>query len=1149
MKLSDFLYPDIKAARSVNIERDGGSEQTIDDYIITSKGIAILERFATAMNGERVSAWSLSGPYGMGKSSFINYLLSLTGNPSSPITALAQKKLQNAEPELAKTLIEACNKKTNGKGFLQVSITASYEPINQTLLRGLSQSLADKKRHFKNKSKRTELIVLLEQMTEQKTCETRTLVDIYIKAQKIANVPLMIVIDEFGKNLEYMAHHPDMGDIYVLQMLAEAERVFLWVCLHQAFDDYARGLTTQQRIEWAKVQGRFEDISFVETPQQMIALMKRVLIRNDCKQIALSISKWAEQFEKKIIQRDGYLNGSHLDKDTIASLYPLHPLTVIVLPELCRRFAQNDRTLFSFLCGGDPLALPHFLNMHTLNNNESGLPLLGLDRLYDFFFSISTTSFIDRAESQRWIEIQDIIRQETDFDDRSLKILKTIGILNLISGPQAGLKANSSMIQIALDDNSEGINEIISRDIKSLTEKRILIFREYAQEYRLWEGTDFDIVEALRDKKATIALRPLEEVLQNAMPLTPITAARHAYDTGTVRRFESRWISLSELTRQVPSPQEGFDGLLVYSFGTAKKIEAIPSECPNGKPLLVAYSPQENQISELALEAAAAQAVLQNAPELVRDGVARKEARYRAQAAADQLRTYIEQIYAPGSISLQWNVGHEHCFIRSYRDLSSVISDRCDEAYKMCPPIKMEMINYDNLSPAAARARRELAEAMVAHQQEKNLGMSGFGPEVAIYRALFLSTGLHKEQSNGQWQFAAPVPESAQRPLWESLSSKVKEADSEGVSVAELCHQLKKPPYGLREGVIPLYICHFLLVNVDEMALFQEGIYKPYFDDAEIALMMKRPELFIIRRFAPVGLRRKVFESYLSILNTVNLSENSNLRNPTLLSVVGPLVQFIDSLPTYSRLTRSISIEAQRVRAAILHASDPINLLLNDLPVAVGMPIEGNTTDQISNEWKSRLQKQIKYALQELISAFDKLYQKVETLVMKAFQFEGGIKEFYDALRERVKPISASCHDEDLNPILEVIMRDTIDYREWMSGIAGRILKHPLDSWHDSDIDPFAAAIKDYAERIEQLEALVYSGIGSDVVNEYTRVISVTETSGKMERHILRPSQNSIEKAREYYAEHIEKMTEEERQALIVILSDEIMNGKKSQHK
>ena len=34
--------------------------------------------------------------------------------------------------------------------------------------------------------------------------------------------------------------------------------------------------------------------------------------------------------------------------ETVASCYPLHPLSALVLPELCSRYGQHERTLFSF---------------------------------------------------------------------------------------------------------------------------------------------------------------------------------------------------------------------------------------------------------------------------------------------------------------------------------------------------------------------------------------------------------------------------------------------------------------------------------------------------------------------------------------------------------------------------------------------------------------------------------------------------------------------------------------------------------------------------------------------------------------------------------------------------------------------------------
>ena len=42
--------------------------------------------------------------------------------------------------------------------------------------------------------------------------------------------------------------------------------------LHQAFDRYARDLASETRAEWAKVQGRFEDVAFLDAPGEILRL-------------------------------------------------------------------------------------------------------------------------------------------------------------------------------------------------------------------------------------------------------------------------------------------------------------------------------------------------------------------------------------------------------------------------------------------------------------------------------------------------------------------------------------------------------------------------------------------------------------------------------------------------------------------------------------------------------------------------------------------------------------------------------------------------------------------------------------------------------------------------------------------------------------
>ena len=94
MKISDFVSPDLNAARSINLERDSGAASTLKEYQVTGKSLEVLARFVSALRGENVSAWSLTGPYGMGKSAFGNFLLSLTRVKDAPEAKLARKKLK-----------------------------------------------------------------------------------------------------------------------------------------------------------------------------------------------------------------------------------------------------------------------------------------------------------------------------------------------------------------------------------------------------------------------------------------------------------------------------------------------------------------------------------------------------------------------------------------------------------------------------------------------------------------------------------------------------------------------------------------------------------------------------------------------------------------------------------------------------------------------------------------------------------------------------------------------------------------------------------------------------------------------------------------------------------------------------------------------
>ena len=86
---------------------------------------------------------------------------------------------------------------------------------------------------------------------------------------------VFIVIDEFGKLLEYAAKIKPEKELYLFQkfpefMNSEKRYAILLTTLHQNFNSYAHSLTEVQRQEWSKVKGRFKEIVFNEPVEQLL---------------------------------------------------------------------------------------------------------------------------------------------------------------------------------------------------------------------------------------------------------------------------------------------------------------------------------------------------------------------------------------------------------------------------------------------------------------------------------------------------------------------------------------------------------------------------------------------------------------------------------------------------------------------------------------------------------------------------------------------------------------------------------------------------------------------------------------------------------------------------------------------------------------
>jgi hypothetical protein len=304
--------------------------------------------------------------------------------------------------------------------------------------------------------------------------------------------------------------------------------------------------------------------------------------------------------------------------------------------------------------------------------------------------------------------------------------------------------------------------------------------------------------------------------------------------------------------------------------------------------------------------------------------------------------------------------------------------------------------------------------------------------------------------------------------------------------------------------VAPIYLCLYLLAKADDIAIFQENSYVPYLTKGTIALLVKRPDLFTLKRFVTSGIEQRVFNIYRKLIKQANLQSNVKLRNATMLGVVGPLIKYMEALPLYSRNTREISLEAQRVRSAVINSTEPMQLLFEDIPKAVGIDLNDQYKEA---NWQEELQMRLLKALDELEQAYPRLNQRVQQALLEVFR-QSDIVKLKEIQVKRIKPLVQICSDSELKPILHAFIRTAADIDDWVKGIAGIIVKKPLDAWNDHDFMPFVANLRDYVDRIDQLEAL--NTFGSNSKSDAV-LLSVMDANGKLTREIFNSSPKNKE--------------------------------------
>ncbi len=1127
--------------RSANLDRDVRAA-SLGPVHIGTRVQDMLERISSAMHDRsRTRAWSLTGPYGSGKSTLALITASLLGRDRGR-RAEADALLGDASPALARHFIGARNE-IAPEGFVICIATARREPLLATVTRAILDCAAtiwDAEPMPATVQKAVERLLAPERGNGDVIAAVRALCDV---------APVLLVIDEFGKSLEHLAATGDFtsDDVFLLQELAEfgagvrGMRLFLLTLQHLSFGDYASRTTALQTREWAKIQGRFEDVLMTTHLGDAVELIRQTLNQEQVnakgrKLIAghatASAKAWADRGLNGVLPADA---------DLFADLYPLHPLTTVVAPLIAAQIGQHDRSMTGFIANDEPHTVRRFLASHAVADAKKA-STVRLSDIFDFFFTAGRTTILASSNASRWMEIDKRISDANGLPEHDQAILKTIGLLNLVDTSGA-LRASMDTILFALSDpltiDDEDIRHVHVDRVEDLIRRGFLVYREFSDEYRVWQGSDVALSGHIGDLIDDCSDHAAVAVVSNYLP-TAVVAGKHSQRTGMLRHFITKATDAESSTLTGPAKNDAADGLLMFHFGDVDSIPAVRTD----KPVIVGVTSHAGNV----LGAAKYLHALQELPDRVElDAVANIEVSERIAQATAELAARVAEAFAPAQIHARWFHLHNNAgtaiwstdtatHIRG-RSLAALVSAACETVFPHAPHIRNEMLGRHTLTSQGAKARRELMTAMINAPSKQYLGIDGYGPDRAMYSGVLEFLGLHRPVAHDHSEddelvpfgYVEPEESSPLYPAWVAMRDHLQAATDKPVSLDRVFALLEAPPFGVRPGVIPIIVLTALIIGSQEYAVYEDGTYQTTISEALVERILKNPERFAVKAMAAKSGPRQqtVYAIAQEFGIRVPTIAPTKTRNVAPLAITRDLLDRVRTLSPYATRTQELSKAAKSVRHALATAREPDTLLFTELPVALGIdpiPVSGRINVEDVRNYAQGLQS----ALEEISSADNNLRDHVVAALADAFYLPADLP----ALRKRLAALTRQLATVNLVEakvagIIKLTQDEHLTDDEWLDPIVVRIGNRGLNEWRDGDLNVFAAEAKAVAraiQRLAQLHQTAEANAGGHAVS--SRVITLTRPDGVEEHTVVQISDTDEATARQVVKATIERARE-----------------------
>ena len=906
--------------RSINIIFDADHPERVAHFQPTAKTVPLLRALA---GEQRDRTWFVVAPYGSGKSLAATYILHLIENrrDATGVLGAIERRMRLVSPEFAAFSSE---RRRNASRFGVVVALHGYNP---DLCANIQHSAAASLRRlgFDALASRAEA----HSCGDMDAC-IDMLVDLRGEVRSAGGDRVVILWDEFGRHLQRLVMDGRASDLDEVQMLAEfssrtsAVPVTVGLLLHQRLMHYAGSMPQSVRAEWKKVEGRFLTLHYVDDSMEMYRLIGEVVdsvVSQDRPSDAQT-----EAAVKRCRQLDLFqeFSGDEL-ADLLSLAYPLEPVTLHLLPRLSARLAQNERTLFSFLYGVSHHA--------TISPAE----------LFDYFSPAMQSDTAIGGTYRQWLEAQSALAKVPagETAERAIKIACLLGI------GTSGERSRSDRQLLLFGLQGYGSDDGLEQVVEDLVARKLLLHRRHSDEIVLWHGTDVDLRGRLDDEKTRRRDSfDLVTFLDREVRLPVWRPVEYNADYAMRRYLSGSYVDLQGLegylTFELPLQglPIGCDGRILHVVTSSDeqllRAEQLVREHLVNPRVLVALPREPLPLFDAALEVDCLLAMQRDVDLVSTDPLVAPEIDQMTDDARGHLMHLAERLVLPGQNGPRWFHRGEELDVHGARDLRHELSRIMREVFGKTPVIRNEMINRHKPNAVMVNARKKLLLAILERSGQENLGIEGNFPDASMFRTVLLHTGLYRQDADGRWRYAMPeeLGDPGLRDVWSHFRALFTEASDGPKDIRQMFNAVKEPPYGVREGLLPIFFAAGLRAFPGSRSLSRAGDYVADILPSDVEQLCSSPDDFDLTVLdldeSKTTYLRALYHLF-SDVRTVDIPETDLIRE-----CVDVLLIWKAQLPPAALTTNRVSERAQLLRDAIGPGVDPVHLLLETLPRIAG---------------------------------------------------------------------------------------------------------------------------------------------------------------------------------------------------------------------